>query len=1058
MKIWKTLGIEETKDKRAITRAYREQLVHVNPEEKPEEFKGLRAAYEEAMRLADLEETETEKTPVDTWTEKLDAVYKDLRQRIDIASWKQLLSDELCMGLDTRMMVEEAMLKYFMQSFHLPQEVWLYLDQEFSFMERIEELKEHYPEDFIDLVIVNGIRYQPSLPYMMFEPGVDGEAVDEYYRLYHRMLDVNMDEFEEVAASLEQLKEKHPYGDSYIARVRLSKGDTEQLAKVEALQQKCPQDMHMMMAMISTYLFVEDYEKARDLAVIAKPLNKTNEELLKMTARAYAGTGMYREAVETLNDLMRSWDGDRRTVMQIDDMRKDWNEKLIAQYEQQLAENSDNNKVWLDYAWCCMQNDHMEQAEHAMNMLKEEETDPFDYYNLKASLGMELHHEDVEENLARLIAIIRTLEDDGTEKTRSHMNRLAEMLIRQCTLFLARGAKEEAYAALDEAISLRPDDPGNLTNAVQIYYSEKKYDKASALVEHLVEIHPGSYHSHLLKAMVCFEMYRDNEAFAAINQALELDGSELMEYLIKLRILVRNKANEQAQELIKFLEDNGFAQEITVRWCKAQLARNMEEEPEKLLEMYRSMEKDLEEEAPPWAAKYYWEMASVLAEVKDKAKDYSREDLLVLLEKGLSYDSEDFDCLEYKAWLLKKEKRNEESKEIYHQLELRPRYNTYIERQLAELYYRDLNKYADKALHYYEILQKEDETDSSGYFYTGMCNFRMNRIEEAEAAFLKEQECDPNDVDGYYRLAYVYLYQNRLEEALQMAERTIEISRDRKDDVAHLWDPKIIALRRMGRAEEAIEAVRDCQEHNPEHGGYNKNVFDICLQFGMYDRIAKLLKAWSRVTSEVQQYCRALVELQIALGHYGRAQMYLFDRRQNMDPEDVKELEAIIRLHKNKIKGMSDYRRLQLNNAKKNNRENMALPLADFAMDACHEGLLEEARDAAEKALVQLDDTLSGFTNSEALYRARRAGTLAVLGRFEEARAEIDRTLKLPLCERCEYCRCKDAYLMLSEVALIEGDLDTAKQALDQVAEIDKYECSAVRNALLLQMKGNKKC
>jgi len=54
---WNILGIEPTKDKQAITAAYRSQLKHVNPEDKPEEFKALRAAYEEALKLA--EETET---------------------------------------------------------------------------------------------------------------------------------------------------------------------------------------------------------------------------------------------------------------------------------------------------------------------------------------------------------------------------------------------------------------------------------------------------------------------------------------------------------------------------------------------------------------------------------------------------------------------------------------------------------------------------------------------------------------------------------------------------------------------------------------------------------------------------------------------------------------------------------------------------------------------------------------------------------------------------------------------------------------------------------------
>lgn len=50
---WTLLGIEPTKDKKAITVAYRAKLAHTNPEDKPNEFKALRAAYEEALKLAE---------------------------------------------------------------------------------------------------------------------------------------------------------------------------------------------------------------------------------------------------------------------------------------------------------------------------------------------------------------------------------------------------------------------------------------------------------------------------------------------------------------------------------------------------------------------------------------------------------------------------------------------------------------------------------------------------------------------------------------------------------------------------------------------------------------------------------------------------------------------------------------------------------------------------------------------------------------------------------------------------------------------------------------------
>ena len=70
---WTVLGIAPTKDKKTITAAYRARLVQVNPEDKPEEFKQLRAAYEQALEYAAKEEqpAERDESPVGLWMEKI---------------------------------------------------------------------------------------------------------------------------------------------------------------------------------------------------------------------------------------------------------------------------------------------------------------------------------------------------------------------------------------------------------------------------------------------------------------------------------------------------------------------------------------------------------------------------------------------------------------------------------------------------------------------------------------------------------------------------------------------------------------------------------------------------------------------------------------------------------------------------------------------------------------------------------------------------------------------------------------------------------------------------
>ena len=53
MNCWQKLGIEPTNDKRAIKRAYAQQLKQNNPETNPEGFQQLRDAYDQALELAE---------------------------------------------------------------------------------------------------------------------------------------------------------------------------------------------------------------------------------------------------------------------------------------------------------------------------------------------------------------------------------------------------------------------------------------------------------------------------------------------------------------------------------------------------------------------------------------------------------------------------------------------------------------------------------------------------------------------------------------------------------------------------------------------------------------------------------------------------------------------------------------------------------------------------------------------------------------------------------------------------------------------------------------------
>ena len=94
---WYILGIKPTKDKKAIKDAYLQKLRHTNPEDKPEEFKALRTAYEKAIALADQADSDIvrDESPVELWMDAIVKLYEDYASRINPACWEVLMGSDV---------------------------------------------------------------------------------------------------------------------------------------------------------------------------------------------------------------------------------------------------------------------------------------------------------------------------------------------------------------------------------------------------------------------------------------------------------------------------------------------------------------------------------------------------------------------------------------------------------------------------------------------------------------------------------------------------------------------------------------------------------------------------------------------------------------------------------------------------------------------------------------------------------------------------------------------------------------------------------------------------
>ena len=445
---WMLLGIEPTKDRKAITAAYRAQLAHTNPEDKPEEFKALRAAYEEALELADqvAEEPACDGSPVGLWMERVRALYDDYARRIQPENWAELLADDVCAALDSRPLAEEALLNFLTQKFYIPQSVWQVLDGAFSWLERKNELYETYPRDFVDYAVINGIRYPGNLPYELFVPGTNAKDCDEYRRLYYQ---ANQSAPAETAPLLEQmaaLSESHPYGELLTCHLMLENGETERgLEGFRKLAESCPQDAKLQLEWAAQCMNMDSWSEGEAYTRRALALRPESAQAKQMLATCLANQEQYEDAKNLIFRLMDDAGGDQKRIYELRQIIQGWNDALIQNLEAQVRSAPESMALRAKLAWCYLQNDKGTDALQMCQSIDPDYEDQYDYHNLYAKVTYSLG--DYASSLSHLQtteALLREMKPDGTEETATRIGSLPEKLQMQGSCLINMGHSEEA--------------------------------------------------------------------------------------------------------------------------------------------------------------------------------------------------------------------------------------------------------------------------------------------------------------------------------------------------------------------------------------------------------------------------------------------------------------------------------------------------------------------------------------------------------------------------------------------------------------------------------------
>ncbi len=498
------MGIESTKDERIIKNAYRERLAVTNPEDDPEGFKELRTAYEEACRLAREEDGEQEKprdmSPSGLWVEKAAEIYGNIRTRQDARLWKKLFEEDVFLSLEDEENCRFKLLRFLMDHFKLPTEVWKLLDKRLSVVSDAASLKERFPADFMRY-IVSKCESGEDVDFSMFEGPEDGEYdlfLQYYERCWQDLQENRLDEAEQNLKKADALGISHPVLE--ICRAyHLYKNDRTDKA-VELLEGLCEKYPDDTMICYNTAEILWRRGEAGDAsfreraAGIYEKLKEENENYYMANVRLtewYYEKGRYRDAKTCAEKVLASGSDDSFMMLLA---------RVNAEIEKELKERYRESGGWepaLELCWCYLQDGKISQGIRLAVKIEKQlpEEKKAEYCGLLAKLYVEqaeyedsvfmthLWQEELEKKLA--------LEEEGEEKDKDMDRRMQAHLIRvQCYHKLGYVDKENFRLAIEEAKKIltgTSDDVGILLEMSQIYAEMEEYELGLELVGKLLD-------------------------------------------------------------------------------------------------------------------------------------------------------------------------------------------------------------------------------------------------------------------------------------------------------------------------------------------------------------------------------------------------------------------------------------------------------------------------------------------------------------------------------------------------------------------------------------------
>lgn len=1049
------MGIEPTKDEKSIIAAYRGRLKSVNPEDHPEEFKQLREAYEEALALSKQEEiwanedNEDSKAngPVFDWLKRVEQIYNDFSSRVNVKYWKELFQDETYVALDLRAEAEDALLRYLMSHWYLPQTVWQNISDVLDVRGRVDELSEIYSREFIEQAIIAGAVNQSLLPYDLFTPGVNGEECDHFINLWRKSLYTN--DKEELASIIEELKnvkETHPYEHVLNFRLFLYDGKTEEAEnEIKGLVHDYPDDIYLQTLWINYCLDNGMEDEAANHAEGVLKLNSDNRTALIALAECSFRAERFEEAKEKLYDLLDMLGLGDPLVDQLKSKLQGWNESYIAKLE--LQDNLTFDET-INLAWCYLQNNRNEDCIRICEDMSLDAVE--DLYRYHDVLGKAYFYSEkvaeAYEHIHSITEFLKTLEDDGTEKIGKRIKKYPDFLRIEAICLRRLGRDEEAEAIIKDIERIAPENIEFILQNGVDSLNKNDYQKALESFDRILLKKPNSPNVHYLRGLALYELFRDKEAYDAVDTALKSNGSQLEYYALKLDILIREEAWEAVHEVMDFLKQNKLDELCLYQWYIANLTEKEQKNKEKAVSQYYEVAKRFEAgENLMKPADLYYRILCLDGGDPKMGLDFAK--MMGLLDKGLKSNPNHMGCLLYKAWVFKKKGNLSEALDLYHKVEQYPSHGINVETCLAYTYY-DAND-RERAFHYFQILLERNPDDLDALLRIGYCYNSLKEYGKAEDMFKKVIELSPDSTDGYNGLRLVYECTKQYEKALEQIGILLEKDDD-PDKIKFHLGRKYKLLCRLARPLEAVAALEERDRMTKNSHSYS-DMFEVYIRYKMWYEAEKVIKNWKKAKNAENEWYYAKLKLAFLRGEskilrkFARQMLF-----KNIQRKPTTESKILCNYYEYKCKWK-----------KANNVLRWAVYfepesieyLCKYVWVSYLYGNKCKAQEKAEKLLSLLNQVIPAEPEYESLHRAEKVAALAVLGREEEARRELEIIRAGRVCGKCmeRFCKGADIYEIILEE--ISGNIERALK----IAENGLKECPNEIDFLLALIRLKKK-